>query len=367
MIRRIYLDFLLDRLKRGELKWLLSRGKEYLLIRVSALVGRPLCGPVLGTVVTNYRCNYRCVMCDLPLREAELRERGLAELDTDAMKGLLREFKDLGVSGIGFTGGEPLLRGDIIDLLAYTKQLGMISHLNTNGSLLDEKMIMKIIDAKVDSINISLDGARPETHDRIRGVPGAYAKAVAAIEKTCALRDRTGAPLRVKTVAVLQEENIDEVAALISLARDLTADCIEFVPRQGFRTDGSGAGPADPAFLSKVQAVTEQLQAHVNSGIVIENSRSHLKLIPGAFRNEPSPLRCFAGYNSLAVDSYGEIYPCVPWYNWRRSVGNVKNISLTGFWYSREYARIRKELATCRSCTLNCQAELNILFNPLRW
>ncbi|MBI5075991.1 MAG: radical SAM protein [Nitrospirae bacterium] len=364
MFRKIYIDFIRERLKKGELRWLASRAKQYLLIQASAIAGRPFCGPILGTLVTNYRCNFRCLMCDLPLRDAELCEKGYEEMDTDGMKRLIREFRSLGVSGLGFTGGEPLLRKDIVELLAYTKQLGLITHLNTNGSLLDEKMAVSLIEARVDSINISLDGACPNTHDRIRGVHGAFDKTVRAIGIICGLRDRIGAPIRVKTVAVLQEENIGEVAELIALTGGLKVDCIEFIPRQTFRLDESHETEPSKDFLQKVDEVTELLVANSGFGSAIENSKTQLKLFSGSFRGEPSPLKCFAGYNSLAVDCYGEIYPCVPWYNWRKSAGNIREGSLEKFWYSMTYNQTRKELVHCRKCTLNCQAELNILFKP---
>jgi MoaA/NifB/PqqE/SkfB family radical SAM enzyme len=363
MIRKVYLDFIRDKLAGRELRWLLSRAVQYGLLHASYLFKKPFCGPVLGTLVTNYSCNYRCVMCDLRLRDQELRGRGLRELDTAGMKKVLSSFAALGTSGIGFTGGEPLLRKDIFELLAYTKASGMISHLNTNGSLLDEENVRRILAAKVDSLNISLDGARAATHDSLRGIPGAFARAVEGVERVNTLRKREGARLRIKTVAVLQEGNVDEVPDLVRLAEDLGVDCIEFIPRQQFlsRPDRSPA-PA-PAFLKKIEQVSQYLLGQEHGKVRIENSRTHLRLFPASFRNEPSPLKCYAGYNSLAVDCYGEVYPCVPWYNWRRSAGNVRDKGLADLWYSKGYDEVRREVRSCRSCYLNCQAELNILFD----
>lgn len=363
MIRRIYIDFILERMRRGDFGWLFSRVKQYLLTHASAAIGRPLCSPILGTVVTNYYCNYRCLMCDLPLRDKELRKQGLSELDTKGMQLLIRKFKSLGVSGIGFTGGEPLLRNDIMELLSFTKGLGLITHLNTNGSLLDDAMVEKILGARVDSINISLDGAHRETHDRIRGVAGAYDRAIAGIERTIALRDRAGVRLRVKTVAVVQEENLDEMNQLIALAKDLKVDCIELIPHQPFRSAEEKDSPANPEIIKKVTALTDMLLAGSHAGIAIENSKRHLRLFRGSFLKQPSPVRCYAGYNSLAVDCFGQIYPCVPWFNWRKTVGTIEKRGLVDFWYSKEYNAVRKEIALCRKCTLNCQTELNILFD----
>ena len=98
----------------------------------------------------------------------------------------------------------------------------------------------------------------------------------------------------------------------------------------------------------------------------LENSPSHIRLFGSSFRNEPSPLRCYAGYNSYAVDCFGEIYPCVPWINWRKAVGNIRDVPLRELWRSAAYAAVRQEIRKCRGCYLNCQAELNIAFHITR-
>jgi MoaA/NifB/PqqE/SkfB family radical SAM enzyme len=282
------------------------------------------------------------------------------------MKQILKDFANIGTSGIGFTGGEPLLRKDIFEMLAYTKALGMISHLNTNGSLLDERNIANILEARVDSLNISLDGATAETHDKIRGHRGAFDRAVEAISRVIAVRKRKGAVVRLKTVAVLQKDNIDEAADMVQLAEDLGVDCIEFIPLQPFAVRADHQSCTDPLFLGKVDKVADYLIGPKSKAVRIENSQTHIQLFHRSFSNAESPLTCYAGYNSLAVDCYGEIYPCVPWFNWRRSVGDVRSKDLTSFWYSAEYNRIREEMRSCRKCYLNCQAELNILFNVVR-
>lgn len=364
MIRKVYRDFIRDKASKGDIRWLFRRGVQYALTHASYFLGRPLCGPILGTLVTNYNCNYRCSMCDLPLRDGELRAGGLKEFATGQMKQVLRDFAVLGTSGIGFTGGEPLLRKDIFELLTYSKDLGMFSHLNTNGSLLDDRNIQNILAARVDSINVSLDGACARTHDAIRGVPGAFERAVRGIERLVTARGRAAVPLRVKTVAVLQENNADEVEELVQLAKKLKVDCIEFIPRQPFRESDDWI--PDARFMDKIRAIERYLIEHDDPAIKIENSPAHIMLFDHSFQGIASPLTCYSGYNSLAVDCFGEVYPCVPWYNWRMSAGNIRENGLRIFWISAHYNDIRKGIAGCRKCYLNCQTELNLLFNIRR-
>jgi MoaA/NifB/PqqE/SkfB family radical SAM enzyme len=367
MTRKIYRDFLLRKARERQLGWVARAGGRYARILASQVLGRPLCGPVLATLVTNYSCNFHCEMCDMPRRGGEVAAQAWSELTTAGLAAVLDDLHALGALGVGFTGGEPLLRRDIFELLAHAHTLGMITHLNTNGSLLDEAAAAKILSAGVDSLNISVDGSRAATHDAIRGVPGAFEKACAAVRTVDRLRRKEGSAIRLKMVTVVSERNVDEIQAILALARDLGADCSEFIPRQPFleppAAGGDSAGGKPSAHLLDAARLLGEAR---DRGGMLENSAGMLRLFEPSFLGQPSPLRCFAGYNSIAVDNFGEIYPCLPWLNWGRSVGNVRDRPLTRFWYAPEYRAIREKTAQCRECYLNCQAELNLLFQPWR-
>ncbi|GAB4236281.1 MAG: hypothetical protein OHK0028_13190 [Deltaproteobacteria bacterium] len=364
MVRKIYIDLLLRKARTGRPGWIFGLGAQYALAKLSFLANRPLCGPILGTLVTNYDCNLRCRMCRLPEGGRILPRETRTALSTEEMEAVIDGFADLGTRGIGFTGGEPLLRPDLFRLLRHARKRGMLTHLNTNGTLVDETSSKAILDAKVDSLNVSLDGATETTHDRIRGVPGAFARTVDAIRRIDRMRREARSPLRLKVVAVLAEENVDEIPEYLRLGSTLGVDCVEFIPRQPF-PEGPGKGiPAAPALLRKVEEAVRLLRNRSSLPVPLENSPGMLALFAPSFRGEPSPLVCHAGYNSLAVDCFGRIFPCVPFVNWNRPVGTLDDAGLRRFWYSREYAPARREIAGCHACTLNCQAELNLLFNP---
>ncbi len=363
-VRKVYFDFVKKQVASGRIGWLFGLGSQYALTKLSHVTGRPLCGPILGTLVTNYSCNLRCRMCRMPQDDARLRESGHKPLSTEGMRSVIDGFARLGTRGIGFTGGEPLLRPDLLDLLRHTRTLGMLTHLNTNGTLLDDATVGALLDAGVSSMNISLDGATEASHDRTRGVSGSFGKTVEAVRRADRMRKERRADLRLKVVAVLSEENLDEVADYLALAAALGVDCVEFIPRQPF-PEGAGKGArADEATLAKVDAVVRLLSEGAALPVPLENSGRMLALFAASFRGEPSPLSCHAGYNSLAVDCFGRIFPCVPYVNWDRPVGDLSTTDLETFWYSKAYDPARREIAACRACTLNCQAELNLLFNP---
>ncbi len=76
MIRKVYTDLIRRKLREDGPAWLLKRSSQYLLLQLSRLLHRPLCGPALGTLMVTYRCNFHCVMCDMPLKAAENVRRG---------------------------------------------------------------------------------------------------------------------------------------------------------------------------------------------------------------------------------------------------------------------------------------------------
>ena len=366
MVRKTYKEFMIRKLKEVGPGWLLSRGRQYFLLHLSSLLQRPLCGPVHGSLMVTYRCNYNCVMCDFPQQCAERVRAGEQELDTDSFCRIIGEFARLGTPGLGFTGGEPMLRADIYDLLACSRQHGMITHLNTNGYFIDDGAAARLIEIGVDSVNISLDGARPETHDRIRNHSGAFERATAAVAHLHRQRRQEGAFLRVKIVAVIDASNIDEVPEMIRLSRELGADCIEFIPRQPLAAADLPINrnvPVDEALLNKVDTMVAHIRKAAQEGFGIENSPAHLRLFRSAFAGVPSPVRCRAGYNSLLVDCYGDVFPCFPFIGWGKAAGNVRDASLVDLWHSPEYQHHRDCVATCHDCYLNGQLELNLLFD----
>jgi MoaA/NifB/PqqE/SkfB family radical SAM enzyme len=362
MIRKVYTDIIRRKIRDNGPGWLMKRCRQYFLIQLSRTLHRPLCGPALGTLMVTYRCNFHCAMCDMPLKAVSYQQQGEQEFSTERFKEIIREFAALGTPGIGFTGGEPLLREDIFELMAETRKLGMISHLNTNGWLLGVEQAQKIIDSGVDSVNISLDGATAETHDRIRRMPGSFERALRAIEHLVKLKHHHSSHVRIKTVAVLDGSNIDEVPQMLRLGKELGLDCMELIPRQPF-ADSSDGGVTDTELLIKVDRITKALLKHTYEGVTLENSSTHLKLFHDSFAGRPSPVRCSAGYNSLAVDCYGNIFPCVPWINWGKTAVNIHTTSLYHVWHSMEYQQQREATTRCCDCYLNCQMELNLLFD----
>src|SRR3954452_12768764 len=124
--------------------------------------------PLVAELFLTDNCNLKCVSC------ACWRTVTRAELDGAEWRDVIDQIAALGILKANFTGGEPLLRRDAPDLMAYAHQAGIRSlHLNTNAILLDDRRLGAVLDAGVRSFNISVDGPDAAQHDRVRGKAGA--------------------------------------------------------------------------------------------------------------------------------------------------------------------------------------------------
>lgn len=363
--REAYLGVVKNKLREGNPAWILRQGLKYAGILLGSKIKRQLCGPVLASLFVTYRCNLQCAMCDLWRKPKEYREMGLKEFDTEKMKRVLMELKDIGTTGVGFTGGEPLVREDIYDLLGYAKKMGMITHLNTNALMLDMDAVLELKKINVDSINISLDGSKEETHDAIRGAKGSFKKVLEGVSLINKARQEGGFPVKLNLVAVLSRQNISEAVDMVRLTKEIGADAIGFMPvnTDVLNRDKEDRKMALNADADAADAIIDTLITLKKEGEPIDNTERYLSLFKNCFRGEKSPVRCLAGYNTIAVDCYGDVFPCFPWAELGRKVANIESEKLKGLWKSNSYKKTRQATSECHECYWNCQTELNLLFN----
>ncbi len=209
--RRQYADVLSDRLAAGDLPGIAGLAARWAGTALSRALRRalpaPLSGPTLGTLLVTYRCNLRCRVCDLPDRAVAARRSGGRELDTSEFRAVLRDMKAIGTLGVGFTGGEPMLRPDLFDLVGHASRMRLHAHLNTDGFRMDDAAAREAIRAGARSVNVSLDGADAATHDEARGRAGAFRDATGALAALRRARGRRRLP-RLTAVTVLTASNL---------------------------------------------------------------------------------------------------------------------------------------------------------------
>ena len=167
--------------------------------------------PLVMSWNVTFKCNLKCPHCYINAGQRQ----SLEELSTDAGKMLIHQIAEVSTPLLILSGGEPLLRKDIYELIQYGKERGLRMALGSNGMLLDNEVARKLKKAGVKTVSISLDSSTPERHDEFRGVKGSWEHAVEAIKAL----GRNGILLQVNTTVTKQY--CDEIDDIMTLAEEL--------------------------------------------------------------------------------------------------------------------------------------------------
>jgi MoaA/NifB/PqqE/SkfB family radical SAM enzyme len=361
-MRREYLRLALRKMRHGEQAVLLKQALRLPLFHVGKWIGRALTGPFQAIVVVTYRCNLLCVHCDLPLY-AQSQKGRREELTTDAFKAVIDDYAALGAPAVGFAGGEPFVRRDLIDLVRHVKRHRMTAHVATNGMLWRPADLEAMMSCGLDGVSVSIDGARAETHDLVRARRGAFEETLDAIRTFLRARERaSGGPI-LNVNCAIGAANYREAPLLAERLLEMGVDGVGFIPIQESGISFQNADRFDSLKVrdaADVERVLDRLLAMRREGAAIDNSASYLEALRAFFRGEPLPVTCTAGLHTCVVDCYGDVFPCIPYSNRRRPVGNISEQPLRDMWRSAAYARMREETGRCRDCFWNCHTELTL-------
>jgi MoaA/NifB/PqqE/SkfB family radical SAM enzyme len=267
-----------------------------------------------------YRCNLDCFFCynDLGLRGEPL--------SLVAYRQLLDDLAALGVLNLTLSGGEPLAHPDFFAVGAHARERGFVVRVKSNGHALRGALARRLRD-EVDPflIEVSLHGATGPTHDRQTRVTGSFIRLLANLEEMLALG------LRVKLNSTLTAWNEAEVEAMFALADRLGVP-LQFDPEVTVRDDGdrtplgiaaSADGMRNLFRLLRERGLGDQREHADGAAPAAE---APLELAPA-----PGGKHCGAGSAGLAIDPYGNVYPCV---QWRRPVGNLHQQRVGEIWRS---------------------------------
>jgi MoaA/NifB/PqqE/SkfB family radical SAM enzyme len=258
-------------------------------------------------VELTYSCNLDCFFCynDLDLVGKRMR-----------LSDYQRFFEDL--SGLGclyltLTGGEPLAHPDFFAIGNRAKELRFVVRVKSNGHALCGELLSRLM-GEVDPfiVEISLHGATPETHDRQTRVAGSFSRLMSNLDE---MRARG---LRVKLNSTLTRWNEDEVEGMFAIAERFEVPLVidpEVTPR-----DNGDRTPLE--ITASWQGLKRLYSRGGDDEIQREGDREP---IPA-----DSTKHCGAGSSAVAVDPFGNVYPCV---QWRRPVGNLHEASIREIWY----------------------------------
>ena len=169
--------------------------------------------PLVAELFLTDNCNLSCVSC------ACWRQKTSNELSTDEWKDVLRQLVRLPIHKVNFTGGEPLIRPDAIELMGFARTVGIRhTHLNTNAILLTPAKLDEVLAAGIRSFNISVDGPR-SLHDQIRGRKGSFDRTTRHLRNVIAQRDRYQLKLRMNFTVM--RDNVSALPEIAVLAQKM--------------------------------------------------------------------------------------------------------------------------------------------------
>jgi AdoMet-dependent heme synthase len=315
------------------------------LFKGAMMTGLSFNQPTYISLKMTNRCNSRCAHCNIwKIKYDE------PELSTDqwfrALDGLRRW---LGEFKIDFTGGEALLRPDMVAILAHAVKLGIHVELLSNGLIIDESLAKAIVDTGIDQVTISLDGLTAPVYDRFRGQEGFHEKTFAAINALNRLRQGGRRTMRILLKTVISNNNLHE---LVPIA--------EWVKKQGLEVQyqpieqNYGEEPDDTWYrlsplwvkdIGLLEKAIGELRRLKEQGYPIVNSDADFLRYVRYFR-EPEALMkqikghvskkqgksCNAGVGNFVISCNGDVRMC-----WMmKPIGNVAVTDPQRIWKKRK-------------------------------
>ncbi len=279
-------------------------------------------GPPLWLLAElTYRCPLQCPYCSNPLDFA----RSHDELSTAEWIEVFRQAREMGAAQLGFSGGEPLVRQDLAELIAAARGLGYYTNLITSGIGLTEEKIASFADAGLDHIQISFQAADEEVNNLLAGSQKAFAH---KLEMARAVK-KHGYPMVLNFVT--HRHNIDNIDQIIRLCIELEADFVELATCQFY-----GWAELNRAGLlpSKEQLVrAERITNEWRDKLAAENHPCKLIFVTPDYYEE-RPKACMNGWGNLFLDITpdGTALPCHSARQLPVTFPNVREHSIEYIW-----------------------------------
>jgi MoaA/NifB/PqqE/SkfB family radical SAM enzyme len=335
--------------------------KEYVLDELSDPYNRRYLLPKPLDVICeiSYLCNLECPTCFRWTSKPDEHE-----LTAEQWKSVLAKLRAwLGTFNLTFTGGEPFLRKDILEIFKYASENGIVTQVVSNGSFIDKVLAARIIESGLDSLTLSLNSMVPEIHNKTRGTSGAFDEVMTAIDN---LQDRKGMRLSLSTTVV--KDGINGLIDVIEFAKAKGIYGVNFQPIMPatilpvFNKDGeakkSSVGTPYRDLLKdkdnvRIDAVFDRLLSMKDQGYPILNSADHMREIAKYLKDPTNPeileKVCKVGVKNFNIDPFGNVRLC----SIMEIVGNLAKDEPAEIWRSVNAARQRETIRTCdKTCRL---------------
>lgn len=321
----------------------------------------PIQPPFMVSYSITTKCNLRCKHC----YSESVEQASPDELTTGEAFRLIDDLSRWGIGLLIIDGGEPLCREDLLDVVKYATSKGIRTTIGSNGTLIDEAMARKMLDAGVMAVAISVDGIDADTHDSFRGVNGAFEQTLQGV-KAC-----RNARLPFQFNTVIRKGTLPQLEDLLRMAVESGADAAEFF-------DLVAAGRAKEECIEQVltndergQAMEWLAEAQEDCPIVIrvpgcpmyplllqEKQIQPRHFPPEMLRRVPYYGRgCAAGIpmGYVMVQCNGEVNPCMLL---QVNLGNIREQNIISIWEnSPKLAELRQRDLLKGKCG-DCQYQL---------
>tara|TARA_R110002096_G_scaffold114595_4_gene248510 strand:+ start:1783 stop:2925 length:1143 start_codon:yes stop_codon:yes gene_type:complete len=255
----------------------------------------PIGKPLWLLAELTYRCPLQCPYCSNPVEIAKYRD----ELTTDDWFRVLREARKMGATQLGLSGGEPLVRTDLEEIIAEARRLGYYSNLITSGVGMDEARIAGFKRAGLDHIQISFQASDEELNNYLGGTDSFRHK-----REMARLVKQYEYPMVLNIV--IHRQNIDEIENIILMTDELNADYVELASTQYYGWSKLNAAHLLPTReqLKRAEAIAHDYQERFRDRMRI------IYVVPDYYEDRPKA--CMNGWGSifLTIAPDGSALPC---------------------------------------------------------
>lgn len=344
---RPYPDTFLDYLPAPAMGMMAYREK----LEISYQIGKAQVPPIYALLKVTDRCNSQCAYCGHAGGAVK------ADIPTHLMKSVLEQIAASGATSVNFSGGEPLMRDDLPELVAFSRSLGLFPVLLTNGLLL-EKRRAELLESGVGMVIVSMDSIVADSFSATRGV--GLAPILVGIESLLTWPENVRPVLTVTSVMTCH--NISHLTQLVEYCADRGIG-VQFTPyHHNGRWEDDQLSPRDQlTYHQAINGLREIKRA--DGGIVNSDSYlAHCFEFNSKERRVPVDYRCYCGYTTLFIDSDLNIRSC--WSHGLPVAGNLQEERLEEILKDSRMRSLRKRIKElrCERCWLLCTAEISLRF-----
>jgi MoaA/NifB/PqqE/SkfB family radical SAM enzyme len=309
--------------------------------------------PELVILDLTHKCNLSCNICEIR-KDKPIKEYSLKEAEEIIRQACSWQVKDFALSG-----GEPLMRADIFEILDFVKKNKYHIGILTNGVILSDVFIKRLLPYLAGgflSLSISLDALTPEIHDDIRGTRGCFEKTSGAFKRLAELKKEYPG-INFNSISIILNENLEELPGLADFFKSLNINSIQFqallsnnlIMKE--RKSSSKYWISPERFAALDTAIDRLIDFKRKNPVLVRNSENNLRLVKKYFRGtlNREEAQCQYADKTVLIANTGEVTTCF------ESYGNIRKNNLKAIYSSKNCLRARERVKMCKHpCLLPC-------------